>query len=107
MARLGGPSAVACVVTRTSPGTQTLTTYTLCPAQELRAQMARLGGPSAVACVVTTTSCFAPRSADDVVAVAQLCAKQGEHAWFFCKGRAFGSCIRKSRRRGGCGAAVR
>ena len=30
-----------------------------------------------VACVVTTTSCFAPRAADDVVAVAKLCQAAG------------------------------
>lgn len=34
-------------------------------------------GPDAVACVLTTTSCFAPRSPDDIVAVAKLCDRVG------------------------------
>ncbi|PSC71504.1 O-phosphoseryl-tRNA selenium transferase [Micractinium conductrix] len=34
-------------------------------------------GAMQVACVVTTTSCFAPRAADDVVAVAKLCQAAG------------------------------
>lgn len=34
----------------------------------LEAQLARLG-PANVVAVVTTTSCFAPRAADDIVAV--------------------------------------
>lgn len=38
-------------------------------------------GPDAVLCVLTTTSCFAPRAADDVVAVARLCAQQGAPLW--------------------------
>eukprot|EP00887_Chlorella_sp_A99_P001435 scaffold8.g1435.t1 len=42
----------------------------------LAAHVAALGA-DAVAAVVTTTSCFAPRAADDVVAVAKLCAGAG------------------------------
>ncbi|EFN58500.1 hypothetical protein CHLNCDRAFT_19872 [Chlorella variabilis] len=34
-------------------------------------------GADAIACIVTTTSCFAPRAADDVVAVAKLCQQAG------------------------------
>ena len=34
-------------------------------------------GAAAIAAMVTTTSCFAPRAADDVVAVARLCAGAG------------------------------
>eukprot|EP00798_Chlamydomonas_sp_ICE-L_P014522 gene14522-20553_t len=34
-------------------------------------------GADNVACVVTTTSCFAPRSSDDIVGVAKLCARTG------------------------------
>ena len=35
------------------------------------------GGADGVACVVSTTSCFAPRGADDVVAIGKLCARLG------------------------------
>ena len=31
-------------------------------------------GPDKIVAIVTTTSCFAPRAADDVVAVAKMCA---------------------------------
>ena len=31
-----------------------------------------------VLCVLSTTSCFAPRAADDVVAIAKFCASAGE-----------------------------
>lgn len=36
---------------------------------------AEKGGPESVCCIVTSTSCFAPRSCDDVVSVAKLCAE--------------------------------
>ncbi|KAK9794028.1 hypothetical protein WJX73_005919 [Symbiochloris irregularis] len=42
----------------------------------IRAQVERLGADSIV-CVASTTSCFAPRAADDVVAIAALCAQLG------------------------------
>lgn len=42
----------------------------------IEAMIAKLGAENIV-CVVTTTSCFAPRSADDVVGVAKLCSKLG------------------------------
>ena len=42
----------------------------------LRRRLEELG-PDSVAAVVTTTSCFAPRAADDVVAVAKLCQAAG------------------------------
>jgi hypothetical protein len=45
-------------------------------AAALRALVSELGSET-IACVVTTTSCFAPRAADDVVAVAKLCAAEG------------------------------
>lgn len=35
------------------------------------------GGPEEVLAVITTTSCFAPRAADDVPAVAEICGKLG------------------------------
>ena len=35
-------------------------------------------GTDSIVCVATTTSCFAPRAADDVVAVAALCRSRGE-----------------------------
>ena len=40
----------------------------------LHAKVSELG-PDRVLGIVTTTSCFAPRAADDVVAVAKLCAQ--------------------------------
>lgn len=40
----------------------------------LEAKIGELGADK-IACVVTTTSCFAPRSADNVVSVAKLCSK--------------------------------
>lgn len=40
------------------------------------AQIQRVGA-ARVLCVLTTSSCFAPRAADDVVAVAKLCAAAG------------------------------
>ena len=33
------------------------------------------GGPEEILAVVTTTSCFAPRAADDVPAVAEICGR--------------------------------
>ena len=33
------------------------------------------GGPDEILAVVTTTSCFAPRAADDVPAVAEICGR--------------------------------
>ena len=42
--------------------------------EALHAKMSELG-PNRVLGIVTTTSCFAPRAADDVVAVAKLCAQ--------------------------------
>ncbi|KAI3436767.1 hypothetical protein D9Q98_006179 [Chlorella vulgaris] len=44
--------------------------------EALQQQVARLGA-EAIACILTTTSCFAPRAADDVVAVAKLCQQAG------------------------------
>lgn len=42
----------------------------------LDAKVAELGADRVLG-IVTTTSCFAPRAADDVVAVARLCARHG------------------------------
>ncbi|GAB4820637.1 hypothetical protein N2152v2_007683 [Parachlorella kessleri] len=42
----------------------------------IRRHLGELGAEQ-VACVITTTSCFAPRSADDVLAVAKLCQEAG------------------------------
>lgn len=33
-------------------------------------------GPSQIVAVLSTTSCFAPRAADDLVAIAKLCARE-------------------------------
>ena len=41
----------------------------------LESKIAELGSANVLG-IVSTTSCFAPRAADDVVAVAKLCAKQ-------------------------------
>ena len=35
------------------------------------------GGPEEILAVITTTSCFAPRAADDVPAVAEICGRLG------------------------------
>ena len=43
--------------------------------REILAQLP--GGPEEVLAVITTTSCFAPRAADDVPAVAEICGKLG------------------------------
>lgn len=43
---------------------------------QLRAAMSKVG-PEELLCVVSTTSCFAPRSPDDVEAIARLCAAMG------------------------------
>ena len=42
----------------------------------IEAQVEKLGADN-ILCVVTTTSCFAPRGADDLVAVAKLCSSSG------------------------------
>ena len=44
--------------------------------QALEAKAAELGHEN-VLCVLATTSCFAPRAADDVVAIAKFCARTG------------------------------
>ncbi|PRW56294.1 O-phosphoseryl-tRNA(Sec) selenium transferase [Chlorella sorokiniana] len=44
--------------------------------EAIQREVDRLGA-EAIACVITTTSCFAPRAADDVVAVAKLCQQAG------------------------------
>lgn len=43
--------------------------------REILAQLP--GGPDEVLAVITTTSCFAPRAADDVPAIAEICGKLG------------------------------
>ena len=43
--------------------------------REILAQLP--SGPEEVLAVITTTSCFAPRAADDVPAVAEICGKLG------------------------------
>ena len=46
--------------------------HTVTDVERLRAAIASLP-PQSVLCVVSVTSCFAPRTADDVVAIAKLC----------------------------------
>ena len=71
--------------------------------EAIEAQIEQLGRDSVV-CVATTTSCFAPRAADDVIPVAQLCLRLGElPVANSCRG--FHGCIQSnllSICRGGC-----
>lgn len=46
-----------------------------CDVAAIEAAIASVGGPNAVVAVVTTSSCFAPRGCDDLVGVAELCAR--------------------------------
>ena len=68
----------------------------------------RLGSDS-VLCVLTTTSCFAPRAADDVVAVAKLCAQQGApwpHCLVMCSKSCLQSCLPAAERGRSCAAPL-
>ena len=72
-----------CLKAVVSAGLQPVVIEDLLEGDELKTDVAAIEakiqelGPDNIACVVTTTSCFAPRSADDVVSVAKLCSQAG------------------------------
>lgn len=72
-----------CLKAVVSAGLQPVVIENVLEGDELRTDVAAIEakvtelGADNIACILTTTSCFAPRSADDIVSIAKLCNKAG------------------------------